>query len=234
MNILETLQNMLNQNATGSGASGNTGTGTSGNAILDGLSDLFKNRSGAPGVSGAAGPAVLGGLLGALLTSKAARGIASGAILAGGGSVLWDKFKNRILEANANNDRYTQESSNIDERAQRIIRALVYAAKSDGQMDDKERSAILEEVSKLSITGDTEDLIQQALNEPLDPARLASGVKTADEALELYTLSRAVINPDQFMERSYLDALAKELNIPADVRSGIEEKIRASSPSVPA
>ncbi|XNM73324.1 DUF533 domain-containing protein [Escherichia coli] len=65
-------------------------------------------------------------------------------------------------------------------------------------------------------------LIEQAIEQPLDPQRLATGVRNEEEALEIYFLSRAAIDIDHFMERSYLNALGDALKIPQDVRDGIE------------
>ena len=66
----------------------------------------------------------------------------------------------------------------------------------------------------------------KALEQPLDPARLAQGVKNEEEALELYFLSCAVIDIDHFMERSYLNALGDALKVPQDVREGIEQDLQ--------
>ena len=66
----------------------------------------------------------------------------------------------------------------------------------------------------------------QAIEQPLDPQRLAQSVKNEEEALELYFLSCAAIDIDHFMERSYLNALGDALKIPQDVREGIERDIR--------
>lgn len=63
---------------------------------------------------------------------------------------------------------------------------------------------------------------------------LAAGVKNEEEALELYFLSCAAIDPDHFMERSYLSALGDALKIPQDVREGIEQDIRQDKARLPA
>jgi len=68
--------------------------------------------------------------------------------------------------------------------------------------------------------------VAQAIEQPLDPQRLAQGVKNEEEALELYFLSCAAIDIDHFMERSYLNALGDALKIPQDVREGIEQDIQ--------
>ena len=68
--------------------------------------------------------------------------------------------------------------------------------------------------------------MQEAIAQPLDPAVIAKDVHTEEEALEVYLISCAVIDVDHFMERSYLDALAQALNIPEDVKKGIEADVR--------
>jgi len=76
-------------------------------------------------------------------------------------------------------------------------------------------------------------LVAQAIEQPLDPVRLAQSVKNEEEALELYFLSCAAIDIDHFMERSYLNALGDALKIPHDVREGIEKDIQAQKQALP-
>lgn len=122
--------------------------------------------------------------------------------------------------------------STTEERAVRLVRALVFAAKSDGHIDEKEQKAIYDNLQKLNIGTDAQALVQKALNEPLDPALIADGVKNEQEALELYALSCSVLDVDHFMERSYLDALAKALHIPDDVKSDLEKQIHGQQRQV--
>lgn len=232
MNLLQQLQGMLDGVTGGASSKENSSQSASG-----------------PGsaLSGLLGPAMLGGLAGALFTSKAARGIAGGALLASTGAAIWNQLKSRMQESNAAdasgafpNQQSSgplpestrpavggQAQSTPRERSERLVRALVFAAKSDGHIDEKEQAAIYENLKKLDIGPDAQALVQQALNEPLDPALIANGVKNEDEALEIYALSSAVVDVDHFMERSYLDALASALKIPADVKSELEKHVRA-------
>lgn len=68
--------------------------------------------------------------------------------------------------------------------------------------------------------------IEKAIEQPLDPQRLAQGVRNEEEALEIYFLSCAAIDIDHFMERSYLNALGDALKIPQEVRDGIEQDLQ--------
>ena len=214
MNLLQDLQNIVTKGL--SGLSDATAGGASGQNADNPLSKLL-------------GPAALGGLAGLLFTSKAARGGALGALLAGGGSMLWNKYKDRITEANSDTSGYGEIVSAPDERAGRLVRAMVFAAKSDGHIDDKEKQAIEAKLRDLNLGQAGADLVQQALNEPLDPAIIARGVSNADEALELYTLSFAMVDVDNFMEKEYLEALGKALNIPADVRADMMSRIQQTA-----
>ncbi|EPD7687770.1 tellurite resistance TerB family protein [Escherichia coli] len=157
-------------------------------------------------------PGALGGLAGLLVANKSARKLltkyGTNALLVGGGAVagtvLWNKYKDKIRAAHQDEPQFGVQSTPLDERTERLILALVFAAKSDGHIDAKERAAI---------------------DQPLDPQRLATGVRNEEEALEIYFLSCAAIDIDHFMERSYLNALGDALKIPQDVREGIERDL---------
>ena len=179
-------------------------------------------------------PGALGGLAGLLVANKSSRKLlakyGTGALLAGGGAiagtVLWNKYKDRVRTAHSDEPDYGQHTSPLDLRTERLILALVFAAKSDGHIDDKERSAIEQQLREAGVEEQGRTLVAQAIEQPLDPQRLAQSVKNEEEALELYFLSCAAIDIDHFMERSYLNALGDALKIPQDVREGIEKDIR--------
>lgn len=179
-------------------------------------------------------PGALGGLAGLLVANKSSRKLlakyGTGALLAGGGAiagtVLWNKYKDSVRTAHSDEPDYGQHTSPLDLRTERLILALVFAAKSDGHIDDKERSAIEQQLREAGVEEQGRTLVAQAIEQPLDPQRLAQSVKNEEEALELYFLSCAAIDIDHFMERSYLNALGDALKIPQDVRDGIEKDIR--------
>lgn len=188
------------------------------------------------GLSRLLSPGALGGLAGLLVASKSSRKLlakyGTGALLAGGGAiagtVLWNKYKDRIRAAHQDEAGYDSQPSSVDKRTERLILALVFAAKSDGHIDETERQAIEQHLRDAGIEQDGRRLIEQALDQPLDPARLAEGIRNEEEALELYFLSCAAINADHFMERSYLNALGDALGIPEDVRADVERDIAVS------
>ncbi|MCK7146501.1 tellurite resistance TerB family protein [Enterobacter bugandensis] len=203
---LNQLQSMLGQKTSGSGEQG--------------LSKLLV-------------PGAFGGLAGLLVANKSSRKLlakyGTGALLAGGGAiagtVLWNKYKDRVRAAHRDEPHYGEHTSPLDLRTERLILALVFAAKSDGHIDDKEKAAIEQQLREAGVEEQGRTLVAQAIEQPLDPQRLALSVKNEEEALELYFLSCAAIDIDHFMERSYLNALGDALKIPQDVREGIEKDI---------
>ncbi|MBL5900293.1 tellurite resistance TerB family protein [Lelliottia amnigena] len=199
------------------------------------------SSSGEQGLSKLLVPGALGGLAGLLVANKSSRKLlakyGTGALLAGGGAiagtVLWNKYKDKVRTAHQGEPQFGQHTSPIDVRTERLILALVFAAKSDGHIDDQERTAIEQQMQEAGVEEQGRALVAQAIEQPLDPVRLAQSVKNEEEALELYFLSCAAIDIDHFMERSYLNALGDALKIPHDVREGIEKDIQAQKQALP-
>ncbi|WP_265671092.1 tellurite resistance TerB family protein [Klebsiella grimontii] len=194
-------------------------------------------------------PGALGGLAGLLVASKSSRKLlakyGTGALLVGGGavagSVLWNKYqqKMRASAQPASADVVPAQApspvpAELDARSERLIMALVFAAKSDGHIDDRERANIEEQLRAANVDVQGRVLIDRALAQPLDPQSLAHGISSEQEALEVYYISCAVIDIDHFMERSYLNALGEALKLPQDVREEIERDIQAQKQAITA
>ncbi|MDH1086137.1 DUF533 domain-containing protein [Pantoea brenneri] len=200
------------------------------------------NSQSGGGLSDMLAPGALGGLAGMLISSKSSRKLLTRyggkALIIGGGAaagaLLWNKYKQRVRETHQDEPDFGVAQTPVDLRAERLVTALVFAAKSDGHIDDQERAAIEQNIQQSGYGKDAEQLIQKAMSRPLDPQWLAAGVKNEEEALELYFLSCAVIDVDHFMERSYLSALGDALKIPQDVRDGIQQDIVAEKARLPA
>jgi len=211
---------------------------------LNQLQSLLGQKTGSSsgeGLSKMLAPGALGGLAGLLVANKSSRKLlakyGTGALLAGGGAiagtVLWNKYKDKVRAAHQGEPQFGQQASALDVRSERLILALVFAAKSDGHIDDKERAAIEQQLREAGVEEQGRALVAQAIEQPLDPQRLAQGIKNEEEALELYFLSCAAIDIDHFMERSYLNALGDALKIPTEVREGIEQDIRQQKQALP-
>ncbi|MFT8211254.1 MAG: tellurite resistance TerB family protein [Symbiopectobacterium sp.] len=203
------------------GAAGAKAGSAANNAKNGNLGDMLK-------------PAAFGGLAGVLLANKSTRkllgSLGKNALIIGGsaaaGVVLWNQYKKRVRDTHAADADFGVQSSSDNVRARRLIMALVFAAKSNGHIDAAEQQRIKENVQELQLGAEAETWIQEAIDQPLD-VLLARGVKNEDEVLEVYFLSCAVIDIDHFMEKNYLNALAQELKIPADVCESIGNGVQA-------
>ncbi|BFO10544.1 tellurite resistance TerB family protein [Serratia rubidaea] len=204
------------------------------NSWMQQIQSLLGQKSGSnsstEGIGKLLAPGALGGLVGVLLANKSSRKLVGkfgkNALIIGGsaaaGAVLWNKYKSRVKATHQDEPQFGMQSTPVDLRAKRLVQALVFAAKSDGHIDDDERRAIDDSLTQLQIGEEAQAWVQQAIEQPLNPDALAFGVKNEEEALEVYYLSCMVIDVDHFMERGYLDALARSLKIPDDVKQGIE------------
>ena len=242
MSLMQDLQNVLKNGLP----QGLPQTGEQDSGAAQGFGRIFGN-------SGILSPALLGGVVGALFGGSL-RSIAGGALLGGGGKALWDKYKQRIAQESGGfmpedaagelgqlaggitgdaidggvGTTYAVTDNAARARAERLLRALVYAAKADGHIDETESGAIREQFGKLDL-GKDGGLLEQVLAEQPDPAVVAKGVSNAEEALELFTVSASAATPDTFMEKAYMDGLAKALNIPDDVRTELVSKLHPAA-----
>ncbi len=95
-----------------------------------------------------------------LVANKSARKLltkyGTDALLVGGGAVagtvLWNKYKDKIRAAHQDEPQLPgAQSTPLDERTERLILALVFAAKSDGHIDVKERAAIDQQLREAGV-----------------------------------------------------------------------------------
>lgn len=238
MDILSNLTNLLG------GAAGQRGGGQdSGLGALGALAGMLGGGAPASGSGKAAADPLggLGGLVGALLGGKGgvssksgATAPAAGADSLGGlgaliGSLMGGQggnLLNQILGGEQAPPAPQANSGNKDQnRAVNTLRALVYAAKADGKLDAQEKQAISQEVQKLGLSAQAQQLVGEFLSEDVDPKKIARNITSSEEALQIYALSCAITRMDTFMERSYLDGLAQALGIPANAKQTIEQRI---------
>lgn len=114
-----------------------------------------------------------------------------------------------------------------NERAQKLIHAMVCAAQADGHMNDEEESRIRQHIQTLGLDGETSRLLMSELDGPSDPGSVAQGVTSMEEAAELYLASLYVAGDQNDAERQYLNSLASALNLPATLVAQLETEMQA-------
>jgi uncharacterized membrane protein YebE (DUF533 family) len=101
----------------------------------------------------------------------------------------------------------------VESHSQAILKALIAAAKADGHVDDRERELIEGEFRRIDADPQTQQWLHAELQKPLDPAEIARAATTPALASEMYLASLLAADEQNFMERAYLDELARQLKI---------------------
>jgi uncharacterized membrane protein YebE (DUF533 family) len=117
-------------------------------------------------------------------------------------------------------------ASQLEEHSRVILAAMIAAAKADGHIGVEERQLLDAEIAKL--TSHPQDLawFDAQLSKPVDPADAAALASTPEVAAEVYLASLLVIDEQSYMERAYLDELARLLPMPEGLKAELEAKVR--------
>ncbi|MCP3749708.1 tellurite resistance TerB family protein [Pseudomonas sp. SBB6] len=228
--LLKSGQDLL-QNQAGKGSAGKTG----------GIGDLLGGKGGGglgSLLSGAGGGALAAGAMGLLLGSKKARKYGGKALTYGGlaalGVIAYKAYGNWQAKQGAAVQGEPQTldrlpPAQVEQHSQAILKALVAAAKSDGHVDERERALIEGEFVKLSSDQALQHWLHAELNKPLDPADVARAASTPEMAAEMYIASVMLVDEEHFMERAYLDELARQLKLDPALKSELENQVKLAA-----
>ena len=121
------------------------------------------------------------------------------------------------------------------EHSSAVLTAMIGAAKADGHIGPEERGLLETELARLSSDASDRSWLEAELARPLDPAAVAQAAATPEMAAEMYLASLLVVDEESFMERAYLDELARQLKLPPDLKLQLEHTPRLTPrPSEPA
>lgn len=192
------------------------------------------------GMLGGVGGGMLGGAaISLLLGNKKARKMTGKVVTYGGlaalGAVAYKAYSNWQQQQNGTDTTQPElrtvdrvPPAEIEQHSEAILLSLIGAAKADGHIDDRERQLIDDAVAKL--TGDTQlqRWFDEQLRKPLDPAAIARAARTPEIAAEMYLASLIVVDQESYMERAYLDELARQMNIAPGLKTELESQARAA------
>lgn len=181
--------------------------------------------------------ALTGGALGLLLgKNKKTRKLASYGGLAALGMMVYNTYSDyqrqqqagataptHVLPAPQTVDRLPPPQ--VDEHSRAILQALVAAAKADGHIDTRERALIETEYARQGLAADVQQWLHAELEKPLDPAEVARAASSPEMAGEMYLASLLVADEQSFMEKAYLDELARQLKLPADIQARLHRQL---------
>ena len=113
-----------------------------------------------------------------------------------------------------------------------MLRAILAAARVDGQIDEREQTLIDQEIARQGGDASLRAWIEDQLRTPLDPWSIAADV--AGDALlasEVYLASALAIGETGFLERAYLDGLAEHLGLDGDLKRRLEADALSNQPA---
>jgi len=209
---------------------GRSGSGRGG--LFGGLADAAKDMMGGAQSSLGSNPLATGGL-GALVGSllggggdalKGAMGGGAMAILAG---IAFQAFKNANREPGAGEPRRgatqlplgmrtpadEREERELESTANLVLKGMINAAKSDGQIDSSEMQKIVGRLKEAGANADEQRMLLEELSRPLDLDGLVEAIPSQTVAAQVYAGSLFVIAVDTAAERDYLTQLAQRTGL---------------------
>lgn len=205
------------------------------------------------GIGGMLGSAALGSVLGALFTNSTFRKTAGSGLALGGGALAATLAWKYLQKWNAENSRPAEQAPTgtpkaahpaaatdpwgkplsaagaqpaaaQEEFAETLLMAMIFAARSDGHLDEQEKANIDTALKNMNDSGDAQRKLLALMDRPVNPQDLADRVHTQEEAEDVYRLSCLIVDIDQYMERSYMDGLAKALRLSDAQKSDLERQ----------
>ena len=241
------LDDLLGSN-TGSGGNRSTGSG----GLGDILGQVLGGRSGGAGSGSSYGGANsprrgqaqggLGGILDQLSAGAAAGGLGGvlGSILGGGSDDQQQSQQGKLAQkgSQASNDAsfgelFNDAISKGDEPevaptpeqnalAGLMLKAMIQAAKADGEIDEKEKAKLMSEFGELD--DDERTFIRDQMAAPVDAVALAREVPQGFGP-QIYLMSLMAIEFDNRKEAEYLHELAQNLGLDKATVNGIHDKV---------
>ncbi len=207
----------------GGGAPQSGGGGLGG--MLGGLLGGGGQPQSAPTARGGAGG--MGDLLGSLLGGGQAQGQGGGlGGLLGGAVAKYAQSQNPGAPAGAAAQLMPAGMSDAqaEQQATVIVRAMINAAKADGQVDQKELQQITGKMGQMD--QDEIQWLRTEISVPLDVKSFVASVPRGMEQ-QIYAMSLMAIDLDTQQEAKYLHELAQGLGIPANVCNQLHEQLGA-------
>lgn len=170
--------------------------------------------------AGAVGGGLVNLLMGSKKSKKLGKKVGKNALKVGGIALLGGlAYKVYNDYQSKQPDSAPQEEFNANDTIHQelIIKAMIAAAKADGHVDQAEMARIEEAIRQADADQDLQQLVHRELNKPLDPCDVANLARSPQQASEIYLASLIVIDEQNFMEKAYLQELAKQLQLAPEV-----------------
>lgn len=198
-----------------------------------------------------AGGLLIGGLAGAM-TGKTGKKIAGTALKLGGAAAVaglaysaYQRYRDQqqpgattvagsLAGANATDVTPLQEANFLPEAGDKaateslslkLIRAMIGAAKADGQIDGSETDRIFSRIDALGLNDEERSFLLAEINEPRGARDVAASAGSPEEAAEIYAISVMAVNPNGLAERLYLGELSRLLKLEPALAKTIHDRV---------
>lgn len=164
------------------------------------VQDMFASWGPKAADASAAAETTLGGLMGTMQSA-------------------WAEGSGRLGDMIASVTAGTPAGAMAEENAKLMIRAMIEAAKADGEVDPDERAQIMGALTDAS--EEERRFVAEHIDAPADLAGLVAGVTDATRT-QVYATARMIIAGENDAEKAWLDRLAAALNLDAQTRSTLD------------
>jgi uncharacterized membrane protein YebE (DUF533 family) len=110
-----------------------------------------------------------------------------------------------------------------------LLKAMISAAKADGQIDQAEMQKIIGKISDGSVTDEEKQFVLAEMSAPIDIPGLAAEAKNAAQAAQIYAASILAIDADTPQEQQYLAELAGALGLDGATVAQLQQMTGAKS-----
>jgi uncharacterized membrane protein YebE (DUF533 family) len=179
--------------------------------------------------AGAVGGGLVSLLMGSKKSKKLGKKLGKNTLKVGGVAVLGAlayKVYNDYQSKQTSTGTTENFNARDDYHSELILKAMIAAAKADGHVDQQEMAHIESTLEQSGADNALQQLVHEELNKPLDPAEVARLARSPQQASEVYLASLIVIDEQNFMEKAYLQELAKQLRLDGEVTYQLEQQLQ--------
>lgn len=114
----------------------------------------------------------------------------------------------------------------LERHAELILKAMINAAKADGQIDKEELRRIVGKLQEVGVDVETQQYVMAEMKKPMETQQLVAVAQGRPElAAEMYGASLLAIEVDTPAEKKYLEQLAAGLRLRPEVAQRIQEMV---------
>ena len=118
------------------------------------------------------------------------------------------------------------DQQELEQRAELVLKAMINAAKADGQIDQEEIQRIVGKLQEAGADEEGQSFVLTQMQKPLETEQLISAAGGQPElAAQLYAATLMAIEVDTPAEQAYLRDLASGLDLTPEVTRRIEQMV---------